>query len=115
MDTPAEETTLFVYGSLCDAAHRAEIIGRPVAAISAVIHDYERGRAGHFYLRRRPGVVTDGDLLLGLTAQDFATLDRYEDLPRLYRRDKVGVIATDGSRVRCWVYLPTPHTLAGGK
>jgi gamma-glutamylcyclotransferase (GGCT)/AIG2-like uncharacterized protein YtfP len=115
MDIPAEESTLFVYGSLRDAAHRAEIIGRPVAAIAAVIHDFERGRAGHFYLRRCPGVITDGELLLGLTAEEFAILDRYEDLPRLYTRDKIEVRVTDGSRVRCWVYLPTPFTLDGGK
>ena len=115
MDIPAEETTLFVYGSLRDAALRAEIIGRPVEAIAAVIRDFERGRSGHFYLRRRPGVVTDGQLLLGLTAEDFAILDRYEDLPRLYTRDKVEVMAADGSRIRCWVYLPTPYTLDGGR
>ena len=105
------KSVLFVYGSLLDAAHRVEVIGREVAAIPATIRGYERGRGRYFYLRKRPGRETPGLLLLDLTAPEFAILDRYEEVPVLYTREQIEVSGTDGSPVRCWVYLPTRRVL----
>jgi len=102
---------LFAYGSLLDAAHRAEVIGRNVDTVPATIRGYERGRGRHFYLRKQRGKETQGLLLLGLTAPEFAILDRYEEVPVLYTRERVEVSGADGSPVRCWVYLPTPRVL----
>jgi gamma-glutamylcyclotransferase (GGCT)/AIG2-like uncharacterized protein YtfP len=107
-----EATTLFVYGSLLDAAHREEVLKRRVETASAVIRDYERGRIRHFYLRKRPGIDTPGLLLLNLTRSDFATLDRYEEVPLLYTREKVEVLATAGGIIGCWVYMPTARVTA---
>lgn len=107
----APESILFVYGTLLDAAHRAQAIGRSVDTAAATIRDYERARQRHFYLRKRPGSETQGLLLLGLTDSEFAVLDRYEEVPVLYTRERVEVSAADGSPVRCWAYLPTPHLL----
>ncbi len=112
MAAPNEESSLFVYGSLVDEAHRIEIIGRRVEAVAATLHDYERGRGRHYFIRPRPHAVTDGFLLLDLSAADFATLDEYEEIPTLYTREKVTVELADGIRARCWVYVPTPITLA---
>jgi gamma-glutamylcyclotransferase (GGCT)/AIG2-like uncharacterized protein YtfP len=109
--TPDETTSLFVYGSLVDETHRAEIIGRRVEAIAATLNDYERGRARHYYIRQRPGGSTPGLLLLNLDARDFATLDRYEEIPVLYTRAKITVAIANGADARCWIYLPTPATL----
>jgi gamma-glutamylcyclotransferase (GGCT)/AIG2-like uncharacterized protein YtfP len=109
-----EETTLFVYGSLVDKDHREEIIGREVETAPARIRNYERRRGRHYYLVRRAGAETAGLLLLGLTAQDFARLDRYEEVPRLYTREKTSVLADDGTRVVCWVYVPTERLLEEG-
>jgi gamma-glutamylcyclotransferase (GGCT)/AIG2-like uncharacterized protein YtfP len=111
---PDEETTLFVYGSLLEQACRDEIIGREVDTAPARIRNYERRRAPHFHLVRRAGAETPGLLLLGLTAQDFGKLDRYEQVPRLYTREKTSVLGDDGTPVVCWVYVPTERLLEEG-
>ena len=103
-----EATTLFVYGSLLDPLRRHEIIGRQVATFPAVLNDHEVSRARYFYVRKHPGVSTQGLLLAQLNSQDFDALDLYEDVPRLYTREKVEVVAQHGASIRCWVYLPTP-------
>jgi gamma-glutamylcyclotransferase (GGCT)/AIG2-like uncharacterized protein YtfP len=108
-----EDSTLFVYGSLIDRAHRKEIIGREVDAIRASLRDYERGRNIHFFVRRRTGTITQGLVLLNLSRREFDVLDRYEDAPRLYTREKITVYDDGGSTVRCWIYLPTELVLSG--
>jgi gamma-glutamylcyclotransferase (GGCT)/AIG2-like uncharacterized protein YtfP len=100
-------SSLFVYGSLIDPAHRAEIIGREVEGVPATIKGYERGRRRHFYLREQEGVETRGFLLVGLSAADFEVLDEYEEVPVLYTREQAEVIDESGAIVRCFVYLPT--------
>jgi hypothetical protein len=112
LETLEQESTLFVYGSLLDRCLREEIIGRQVDTLPATIPDYERGRARYFYIRRRSGISTPGLLLLNLTSSDFRVLDRYEEIPRLYTREKVEVRDDGGRPVRCWVYLPSATTLS---
>lgn len=102
---------LFVYGSLLDAAHRKEIIGRDVDTVPATIRGYERGRGRYFYLRKRPGSATTGLLLVGLNAADFTILDAYEEVPLLYTREQADVSDDDGAALRCWLYLPTARAL----
>jgi hypothetical protein len=85
MTTPDEAASLFVYGSLVDEAHRADVIGRSVETVAATLHDYERGRSRHYYIRQRAGSSTPGLLLLNLDARDFATVDHYEEIPVLTR------------------------------
>jgi gamma-glutamylcyclotransferase (GGCT)/AIG2-like uncharacterized protein YtfP len=113
VDTPDEATTLFVYGSLLDPARCEQVIGRRTDIIPATLHDYELGRARYFYIRKHPGISTAGIILLNLTSRDFEMLDRYEEVPRLYRREKINVVDESGNPVRCWVYLPTALTLTG--
>jgi len=79
----------------------------------AMLHDYEVGRAHYFHIRKRPGFNTAGSLLLNLTTRDFQALDRYEEIPRLYTREKVEVFDERGNPIRCWVYLPTALTSSG--
>jgi len=104
---------LFVYGSLIDQVRREEIIGHAVSVMPATLPDYEIGRTRYFYIRQHSGSSAAGLLLLNLTPQDFHRLDCYEEIPRLYTRDKLEVVDQSGNAVRCWVYLPTPATLAG--
>jgi gamma-glutamylcyclotransferase (GGCT)/AIG2-like uncharacterized protein YtfP len=115
VDKPDEATTLFVYGSLLDAGRREDIIGRWIETRPATLQDYELGRARHFYIRRQPGISTSGLILLKLTPRDLQNLDRYEEIPRLYTREKVEVFDHNGNPVRCWVYLPTASTVGGEK
>lgn len=111
--TANSNEALFVYGSLLDEARRAELLGRKVTAERARLLDYERQRARYFYIVARAGAETSGLVLSRLGARDFAALDRYEEVPRLYTRVEVEVIVDGGAKRRCWVYLPAPALLAG--
>jgi gamma-glutamylcyclotransferase (GGCT)/AIG2-like uncharacterized protein YtfP len=110
-----EDATLFVYGSLIDEKRREEVIGRRVVNCSATLTDYELARARYFYIRARPGISTPGLILEKLTASDFEILDRYEEVPELYTREKIWVELADGQRIRCWVYMPVPAMLRGAQ
>jgi gamma-glutamylcyclotransferase (GGCT)/AIG2-like uncharacterized protein YtfP len=103
--------TLFVYGSLLDEARRAELLGRKVAATPARLVGYERRRGRYFYIVEHVGAETTGLVLSGLGERDFALLDRYEEVPRLYTRAKTEAVGASGAALRCWVYLPTPALL----
>jgi len=110
MSTPDADGdgALFVYGSLLDAAHRTALLGREVAAAPARLEGYERRRGRYFYIVERAGAETAGLVLSGLGERDFAVLDRYEEVPRLYTRTSIEVADGAGGPLRCWVYLPTP-------
>jgi gamma-glutamylcyclotransferase (GGCT)/AIG2-like uncharacterized protein YtfP len=110
-----ENSTLFVYGSLVNEGRREEVIGWRVAIAPARLPDYERARSRYFYIRARPGSSTPGLILMKLTAGDFAVLDRYEEVPELYTREKIWVELADGQRIRCWVYMPVPAMLRGAQ
>jgi gamma-glutamylcyclotransferase (GGCT)/AIG2-like uncharacterized protein YtfP len=113
MESPDGDSTLFVYGSLLDPAHRGDILGRLVDTMPAVLEGYERGRGRHYFICGRPGGVTSGLLLLNLTRRDFDVLDEYEEVPSLYTRERIEVSIENGAGVRCWVYLPTARLIAG--
>jgi cation transport regulator ChaC len=98
---------LFVYGSLIDPIHRGEVLDHFVDGVPAILHGYARARSLHWYIHRCAGAQTDGLVLTDLDAHDFATLDRYEDVPTLYTREQVEVVDMGGAPIRCWVYLPT--------
>lgn len=108
MHRPDEASTLFVYGSLLDAAHREEILGHRVETAPATLAGYERASGRFYFIRKRPGAIASGLLLLKLTRRDFDALDRYEEVPSLYTRDKIEVSMGDGAgEIRCWIYMPT--------
>ncbi|MEA2681359.1 MAG: Gamma-glutamyl cyclotransferase, AIG2-like [Candidatus Binataceae bacterium] len=98
---------LFVYGALLDAAERARLLGRPIEATPARLPGYARGQKRYYFVARVSGAVTDGAILEDLSARDFEILDRYEDVPALYTRESIEVIALDGNPIICWIYLPT--------
>ena len=100
-------STLFAYGTLLDAATREEILGHRVEVIEARVVGYERRRARYHYLAMKAGAVTDGVILMGLTAEDFRILDEYEEVPHLYTRTIIEAETSEGL-VRCWVYMATP-------
>jgi len=97
---------LFAYGTLIDAATRAELLGHRVDVVEARLIGYERRRSRYHYLAKKAGAVTDGVILMGLTADDFGILDAYEEVPHLYTRELIETETSDGL-VRCWVYMGT--------
>ena len=102
-----DDEMLFVYGSLMNPAERLRLLKRPIEASPARLPGYERGQRRSFFVAPRVGAITDGAILEGLDAQDFAILDAYEEVPRLYTRDRIEVLAADGRPINCWIYLPT--------
>jgi gamma-glutamylcyclotransferase (GGCT)/AIG2-like uncharacterized protein YtfP len=102
-----DDEILFVYGSLMNPAERLRLLKRPIEASPARLLGYERGQKRYFFVAPRAGAITDGAILEGLDAQDLAILDAYEEVPRLYTRDRIEVLGADGRAVKCWIYLPT--------
>ncbi len=101
-------SALFAYGSLLDRRLRERLLGRPIRCIPGRLPGYDRRRGRYFYIVRHRARQTKGLLLLDLSRGDYALLDRYEEVPRLYRRRRRTVIDALGNRVSCWVYVPTP-------
>ncbi len=98
---------LFVYGTLAYAGMRQRLLGRQVEAQPARLPGFERGWRKHFYVIPRTGSAAAGMLLFGLGESDLRVLDEYEEVPRLYRRERVEAVDESGRTQACWVYLPT--------
>ncbi len=98
---------LFVYGTLMNPAERAILLGRPIDASPGRIAGYARGRKRHYFIAKQAGAITDGAILEGLSARELAILDEYEEVPALYTRERIEVLGADGTKVECWIYLPT--------
>jgi gamma-glutamylcyclotransferase (GGCT)/AIG2-like uncharacterized protein YtfP len=105
-----DDQLLFVYGSLMNPAERLRLLGRPIDASLARLVGYERGRKRHYFVVKKADAVTDGAILEGLSARDLAILDRYEEVPTLYTRERIEVVAADGRKIECWIYMPTNWT-----
>jgi gamma-glutamylcyclotransferase (GGCT)/AIG2-like uncharacterized protein YtfP len=98
---------LFVYGTLMNPAERLRLLGRPIDASPAHLPGYTRGCKRYYFVAKLEDAVTDGAILEGLSARDFEILDGYEDVPTLYTRERIEVIAADARKIECWIYLPT--------
>ena len=102
-----DEQLLFVYGSLMDPAERQRLLGRPIEAIPARLDGYVHGRKRYYFVAKQADAVTEGAILEGLSGRDLAILDDYEEVPKLCTRERIEVVATDGRKIECWIYLPT--------
>ena len=102
-----DDQLLFVYGSLMNPAERLRLLNRPIEAVPGSLTGYWRGQKRYHFVIRRAGATTDGAILEGLGVRDFTILDAYEDVPRLYTRERIEVLGADGGPIECWIYLPT--------
>jgi gamma-glutamylcyclotransferase (GGCT)/AIG2-like uncharacterized protein YtfP len=98
---------LFVYGALLDANLRGRVLDRELRSEPARLPGYQRGRKKYFFVAPRAGASVAGEILSELSPDDFAILDRYEAVPRLYTRERAQVQNATGEWVSCWIYLPT--------
>lgn len=98
---------LFVYGTLINPAERMRLLGRPIDAIPARLAGYARGHKSYYFVAKQADAITDGAILEGLSAHDLAILDQYEEVPTLYTRERIEVVAADARKIECWIYLPT--------
>jgi cation transport regulator ChaC len=104
---------LFSYGSN-DPDQLATRLERPVDSYAALADGWARvfrgssrtwGGAGVASLVRKPGTVTYG-LVVPVTEEDLRVLDRYEGVPRSYRRKKIAV-EVGGEPERAVAYIAT--------
>jgi gamma-glutamylcyclotransferase (GGCT)/AIG2-like uncharacterized protein YtfP len=102
-----DDQLLFVYGSLMNPAERLRLLTRPIEATPGSLPGYWHGQKRYHFVILRAGAATDGAILEGLGPRDFAILDAYEDVPRLYTRERIKVLGADGRSIECWIYLPT--------
>lgn len=100
----------FFYGTLCDAAVRARVLGPAAASLElvpAIVRDwravYARGRAYPVLVPGR-GDAAPGVLAHGLDRDGVRRLVAYEGAG--YRLARLTVTLADGSRVAAAVFLP---------
>jgi gamma-glutamylcyclotransferase (GGCT)/AIG2-like uncharacterized protein YtfP len=95
---------LLVYGTLLDDQRVRALTGRTFRRQDAVLDGYRRvwPRTAHPRLVPDPLASVSGILLFGIDAAALAALDAYEEVGRLYVRERV-VVTCGGRRVRCWV------------
>ncbi|HEY1765753.1 MAG TPA: gamma-glutamylcyclotransferase family protein [Opitutaceae bacterium] len=98
---------VFAYGTLLVPTHQRRLFGRLIAWAPAVLPGWRKLRCvGRYYgIVRRKGAETKGGVLM-LTRTQFAIADRWERMPRLYRRRRVRATAA-GRALACWVYVPS--------
>ena len=98
------EYKVFVYGTLLTGernAHWAHGARRHPAWTRGTIYDTGFGF---------PAFVRNGERkilgeVLTCNEEQFASMDRLEGYPRLYRREQIEVYPVGGGRVRAWVYI----------
>jgi gamma-glutamylcyclotransferase (GGCT)/AIG2-like uncharacterized protein YtfP len=101
----SSSNVLFVYGSLCRAELRYELLQRYIPARTAILNGYKPfwlGTEAYPGLRRLPVGRTKGQLLLRLSGRDLLRLDRYEG--KRYRRVRC-VPGYAHGRLPAWVYV----------
>ena len=104
IEIPQVEHKVFVYGTLLTDERNARWArdARRVAAwTNGNIYD-----TGYGF----PAFVKDGETkivgeLLTVNDDGFASMDRLEGYPRLYRREQIDVFTARGGRHRAWVYI----------
>ena len=101
---PHHEHRVFVYGTLLSGegnAHWAAGARRQPAWTHGTI--YDTGFGFPAYVRRGNTRIV-GEVLT-VNEDGFASMDRLEGYPRLYRREQIDVFTLGGGRVRAWVYI----------
>ncbi|HEY0581981.1 MAG TPA: gamma-glutamylcyclotransferase family protein [Chloroflexota bacterium] len=108
---------LFAYGSLVDPRCLDEVLGHPHTGerLAARLAGFERVTSDYPYpfVVAAPGRGVDGVLIMDLSAEDLAVLDRYEEVEEaIYCRERVEVEAWGcgprSLRFAAFVYVAGP-------
>ena len=102
---------VFAYGTLLAPSHQRRLFGRLITWERALLRGWKKLRCvGRYYgVVRRKGAQTKGGILV-LSREQLAIADRWERIPRLYRRRRVRA-AVEGRTLVCWVYVPSKPKL----
>ena len=97
--------SLFVYGTLRDAALVVELTGRQFAQIPATLDGYRRVEPDGDYAWIEPhgNAHVDGIVLCSIDERSMERLDAYEG--DLYERRAVEVRTADGLDIECDTYV----------
>ncbi len=98
---------IFVYGTLRDEGVRNAVLGHPVPS---VMHAHKPDYSARLVknetypmIKPMPGMQADGLILMGLGAEDIATLDRFEG--EHYERQATDVTLEDGRQYQTDMYV----------
>jgi len=96
---------VFVYGSLLKRKTQKELFGSSLAVFSkAVLKDWVLIKDKEYpYIMPSDGKVVEGSVL-HLSQEQLEKADQWEDIPKIYQREKVTVRTTDGSFFNVWAY-----------
>ncbi|MCK5843174.1 MAG: gamma-glutamylcyclotransferase, partial [Victivallales bacterium] len=103
----SDVTDLFVYGTLMNDQYVVMLLNRKVDSIKATLHQFLLMTPSWSFpfIVARHGAVTPGRMLLGITKDELAILDKFEDEGNLYFRTIVVVRDEEGKRRKCQSYV----------
>ena len=98
---------LFVYGTMMSPRHVKLLLNRDVESEPCTLLNFLKivPPGAFFFIVRQHGAVVRGRLLKGLSPEEIARLDAFENEGSLYFRIPVVVRGSDGFRRRCQTYL----------
>ncbi|NOY76163.1 MAG: gamma-glutamylcyclotransferase [Kiritimatiellaeota bacterium] len=102
-----ESTDLFVYGTLMNDQYVVMLLNRKVDSIKASLHQFMLVTPSWSFpfIVKRHGAATTGRALLGISKDELAILDDFEDEGNLYFRKTVVVRDERGKRRKCQSYI----------
>ena len=102
-----EQIDLFVYGTMMSSRHVKLLLNRTVESEPCTLLNYLKivPPGAFFFIVRQQGAIVRGRLLKGLSPEEIARLDAFENEGTLYFRIPVVVRGSDGHRRRCQTYL----------
>jgi gamma-glutamylcyclotransferase (GGCT)/AIG2-like uncharacterized protein YtfP len=104
LSRPAEHA-LFVYGTLRDPVLQDALFGRTIGGEAAILRGwglYCSDSDGFLFVKHSPGSVVNGQVIR-LLDRELEMADAWEDIPLLYRRERVTVSTNTGGG-EAWVY-----------
>lgn len=98
---------LFVYGTLMNDRHVKLLLNHTVKSEPALLYNYMRvvPPGAFYFIVPQQGAVTTGRLLKGLSPEDIARIDAFEDEGNLYFRKIAVVRNSTNTRQRCMTYV----------
>jgi putative endonuclease len=109
--------SLFAYGTLKYLAKQKELLGRTVSAVDAILRGYARvlkpaeffGYADekdkYYVAVKRRGSIVRGRLLMGLSDEDLAKTDEWEDTPNKVYARKIVAVDTPYYKKKVFAYV----------
>ncbi|MEW5944997.1 MAG: gamma-glutamylcyclotransferase family protein [bacterium] len=104
-DLAGDANLTFVWGLLMDPDFIKKLLGHRVAFAPATLKGCARSAEGKgFSLRKKPGGIVNGVVLVGLSREDVFRLNEFEEAPTVMARRRTDVYVGD-EKVKAFIYL----------